>query len=233
MPSRRFWGHDSSPFLRPLKEKSRVVHFGADLARFARTPRSEAAAAPWRARFPDKTLALFVGRLRHYKGIDVLIEAMRSVDDVHALIVGVGPMAAAWQAQAAAAGVLDRVSFLGELSDDEVLGVYHAADFFVLPSTNRAETLGIVQLEAMACGLPLVCTELGTGTSYVNQHGVTGFVIPPNDPATLAGALRRLAADPALRRQMGAASLRRATGEFSETAMIEQTLALYQEALTR
>lgn len=224
---------DSSPFLRPLKEKCRVVHFGADLARFARTSRSEAAAAPWRARFPGKTLALFVGRLRHYKGIDVLIEAMRSVDDVHALIVGVGPMAAEWQAQAAAAGVLDRVSFLGELSDDEVLGAYHAADFFVLPSTNRAETLGIVQLEAMACGLPLLCTELGTGTSYVNQHEVTGLVVPPNDPAALAGALRRLAADPALRRQMGAASLHRATGEFSETAMIEQTLALYQEALNR
>jgi glycosyltransferase involved in cell wall biosynthesis len=113
-----------------------------------------------------------------------------------------------------------------------VLTLYHAADIFVLPSTNRAETLGIVQIEAMASGLPIVCTELGTGTSYVNQHGITGLVTPPNDPGALAAAINRLLADPALRARMGAAGLKRAQDEFSLAEMIRQTLAFYEEALS-
>lgn len=220
-----------SPFLRRYAEKCRVIHFGVDLARFALTPDVAQQAAAWRARYAGKPLLLFVGRLRHYKGVDVLIDAMRQVEDAHALIVGIGPMAQAWQAQALAAGVADRVTFLGEVSDADVLALYHAASIFVLPSTNRAETLGIVQLEAMACGLPLICTELGTGTSYVNQHGVTGLVVPPNDPAVLAAAIQRLVADPALRAAMGAAGRRRVEQEFAREVMLDRMLAFYAEAL--
>jgi glycosyltransferase involved in cell wall biosynthesis len=220
-----------SPFLRRYAEKCRVIHFGVDLTRFAPTPAVAQQTAAWRARYAGQPLLLFVGRLRHYKGVDVLIEAMRQVEHVHALIVGVGPMAQAWHTQAQAMGVTDRLTFLGELNDADVLALYHAASLFVLPSTNRAETLGIVQLEAMACGLPLLCTELGTGTSYVNQHGVTGLVVPPNDPAALAAAIRRLVADPALRATMGAAGRRRVEQEFAREVMLDRTLAFYREAL--
>lgn len=222
-----------SPFLRRYAAKCRVIHFGVDLAHFAATAAVEERAASWRARYPGKTLLLFVGRLRHYKGVNVLIDAMRAVADVHALIVGVGPMEAAWRAQAQTMGVTDRVTFLGELADADVLALYHAADFFVLPSTNRAETLGIVQLEAMACGLPVICTELGTGTSYVNQHGVTGLVVPPHDPAALSAAIQQLAARPDLRRRLGAAGRRRVEQEFAHTVMLDRVLAFYREALER
>ena len=158
----------------------------------------EAEAAAWRARYGNRPLLLFVGRLRHYKGVNVLIEAMEQLPEATALIVGIGPMAEEWQQQAAAAGLNDRVHFLGEQPDPAVLALYHAADIFVLPSTNRAETFGIVQLEAMACGRPVICTELGTGTSYVNQNGVTGLVVPSNDAAG-PGGRRRASCWPTLR----------------------------------
>ncbi len=220
-----------SPFLRRYAGKCRVIHFGIDLDRYTVTPAVTAAAAAWRARFEHKPIVLFVGRLRHYKGVNVLIEAMTQVRGAHALVVGIGPMEQSWRAQAAAAGVLDRLTFLGETPDEELLALYHAASLFVLPSTNRAETLGIVQLEAMACRLPLICTELGTGTSYVNQQGVTGLVVPPNDPVALAGAIQQLVDAPALRATLGAAAYARVRQEFTREVMLDRTLAFYAEAL--
>lgn len=223
----------SSPFLRVHAQKCRIIPYGIDLQHLEVTPQVASAAAAWRARFGYLPLLLFVGRLRHYKGVDVLIEAMRQVNGAHAVIVGVGQMEEQWRELAARAGLLDRITFVGELADDEVLGLYHAASIFVLPSTNRAEMFGIVQLEAMACGLPLICTELGTGTSYVNQHGVTGLVVPPNDPAALAAAIRQLVADPGLRAAMGAAGRRRVEQEFTRAVMVDRVLAFYREALGR
>jgi glycosyltransferase involved in cell wall biosynthesis len=221
-----------SPFLRVHADKCRVIHFGVDLERFARAPTVEAQAARWRARWPGRQLVLFVGRLRHYKGVNVLIDAAaRLPDQAEFLIVGVGPLAEALHRQAQHSGVAERVHFLGELSDEEVTALYHAADVFVLPSTNRAETFGIVQLEAMACGLPVICTELGTGTSYVNQHGVTGLVVPPNDPEALAAALQQLLEHPEQRRAFGAAGRRRIEQAFTRQEMLRRTLALYEEVL--
>lgn len=220
-----------SPFLRRYAAKCRVIHFGLNLERFAATPEIEAEAAVWRARYGNRPLLLFVGRLRHYKGVNVLIEAMQQLPEATALIVGIGPLAEEWQQQTQAAGLNDCVHFLGEQPDAAVLALYHAADIFVLPSTNRAETFGIVQLEAMACGRPVICTELGTGTSYVNQDGVTGRVVPSGDALALAGAVRQLLADAALRARMGAAGRHRAQTEFSIDAMLNRTLDFYHEAL--
>ena len=81
--------------------------------------------------------------------------------------------------------------------------LYHAADLFVLPASHPSEAFGLVQVEAMAAGLPVVCTELGTGTTYVNLDGVTGLVVPPRNPDALAGAINALIADPARRARHG------------------------------
>ena len=182
----------TSPFLRPFAEKCRVIHHGQDLSRFVRTPERTAKAAAFKAPFAGKPLVLFVGRLRHYKGVDVLIRAMHHVENAHLLVAGAGPMENAWRQVAQDEGLTHKVQFLGEIGDDDLLTVYHAADVFVLPSTNRAETWGAVQIEAMACGLPLVCTELGTGTSYVNQRGGTGVGVPPAGPEATQARLRCL-----------------------------------------
>lgn len=223
----------TSRYLRPVANKCRVIHHGQDLARFEPTSTSSAAAAAWRARFPDRPLLLFVGRLRHYKGVDVLLRAMTAVEQAHLVVVGIGPMSDAWQALARELGLQAKVSFLGEAPDADVLALYQAADLFVLPSTNRAETWGAVQIEAMASGLPVICTELGTGTSYVNQDGVTGLVVPPNEPGALAAAIQTLIANPDLRRRLGQQGLRRAAEQFSTAAMLQNMLAFYQEALAQ
>ncbi len=220
----------TSPFLAPVAEKCRVLPFGIDLSEFDATPAQRQAAAELRARYAPKPLLLFVGRLRHYKGLNVLIDAMRAID-AHLLVIGSGLMEEEWRGQAHTLGLDDRVSFLGDLSDADKLVAFHAADLFVLPSNNRAEAFGIVLLEAMACGLPLISTELGTGTSFVNQHEQTGFVVPPNDPEAMAASINRLLSDDALRQTMGAAALQRAHSEFSQASMAARTLDLYQEIL--
>ena len=103
-----------------------------------------------------------------------------------------------------------------------------AADVFVMPACERSEAFGVVQVEALASGTPIVSTELGTGTSYVNQEGVTGRVVPAGDAAALGGALRALLADPAQRHAMAAAARQRAAAEFSLPVMVTRVEALYR-----
>ncbi len=222
---------ESSPFLRNVRTKCRVIHYGIETERFAETEQVRDDAQRLRTQYGDLPLLLFIGRLRHYKGVDVLIRAMHRIR-AKLLILGTGPMQETWQNLAQAESLVDKVFFLGDASERECLAARYAADLFVLPSTNRAEALGIVQLEAMACGMPVVCTELGTGTSYVNRDGVTGLVVPPNDPRALAAATDKLLMSPALRAKMGAEGRRRVREEFSFQSMINSTISFYQEALS-
>jgi rhamnosyl/mannosyltransferase len=172
-----------------------------------------------------------VGRLRYYKGLDTLIRALPSIPG-RLLVVGVGPMEATWKALAHATGVADRIAWLGEAADEDLPALYHLADLFVLPASHPSEAFGLVQVEAMAAGVPVVCTELGTGTSYVNQDGVTGRVVPPRDPAALAAAIRDLLADPDRLAAMSVAARGRAAAEFDAGVMIQRVLALYEETLS-
>lgn len=220
----------SSRFLRSVAGKCRVIPFGIELDSFERTPAVAAAASALAARY-DRPIILFVGRLRHYKGVDVLLRAMQKLD-AHLLIVGTGPMEKPWRELAQTEHLSKKVTFAGELSHQELVAAYHAATVFALPSTNRAETLGIVQLEAMACGLPVVCTELGTGTSFVNQHDRTGFVVPPDDPDALAAAIGRLLDNEALRHVFARQAMMRARSEFSSQTMLARIIDFYQEALS-
>jgi len=223
---------ESSPFLRRIRHKCRLVHFGIDLGQFAETRQIQASARRLRSRFGDRPLLLFVGRLRHYKGVDVLIRAMEGVKDAHLMIVGDGPMRRDLQKLADTQHLNDRITFLGECTEQDTLAARYAAQIYVLPSINRAEALGIVQLEAMACRLPVICTELGTGTSYVNRHEETGLVVPPSDSRALSSAINRLLADSDLCRKMGAAGHKRVQDEFALPMMIRNTVSFYKEALS-
>ena len=146
------------------------------------------------------------------------------------MVVGIGPMAAEWKALAAQQGVADQIAWLGETPDADLPALYHLADLFVLPASHASEAFGLVQVEAMAAGVPCICTELGTGTSYVNQDGVTGLVVPPRDPAALAAAINDLLADPTRRAEMGTAARARVAAEFDLDVMVERVIALYEAA---
>jgi len=219
---------ESSSVLRAFRDKCYVIPFGIDRRPFLEV--DQAAARALRERLGGGPLLLFVGVLRYYKGLNYLLDAMRKLD-ARLVIVGDGPEGAALRRQAVELGVAGRVHFAGRVSDDELPLYYHAADLFVLPASERSEAFGLVQLEAMSSGLPVVCTELGTGTSYVNQHGVSGWVVPPRDAAALAGAIDMLLRDDALRQRLGA-DARARSEQFSAEGMVREILGVYEELVS-
>ena len=219
----------SSRMLRDFAEKTRVAPLGVDLERFRLKNGDAGAIRAIRKRHGNR-LILFIGRFRYYKGLHVLIDAMEKVNG-RLLLIGAGPLDASLRNRARRLDRRDRVVFLGERSDREVVRFLHASDVFVLPSVQRSEAFGIVQLEAMACGKPLVCTAIGTGTTFVNQHGRTGRVVPPDDPRELADAIQHLLDHPEERATLGAAGLQRVRTEFSADRMTEQVLSVYREVL--
>lgn len=223
----------SSPFLAPLADSVQVIPLGIDLDPFLHA--DQAAARTLRARFTgdrsDHHLLLFVGRLRYYKGVDVLLRALVQVPGAVLLVVGAGPMKQAWEALARDLGLGPRVHFLGDVPAEALPAHYAAADLFILPATSRAEAMGLVLVEAMATGVPVISTELGTGTSYVNQHGVTGLVVPPGDVTALTAAIDTLLADPRRRERMGRRAQARVRQEFDAAMMAERVLEVYTRAL--
>ncbi len=218
---------DSSPILSRNRERCRIIPFGIDAEAFR--PRDAEIAAKIRKRYGPR-IVLAVGRMVYYKGFEYLIRAMASVRG-HLLLVGEGPLQAKLERQAFEAGARDRITFLGRVSQEEVVGYYHAADVFVMPSIARSEAFGIAQLEAMACGKPVVNTRLMSGVPFVSSDGVTGITVAPADSTELAAAINRLLDDSGLRNKYGAAAARRAREEFSIETMVNRTLQVYREVM--
>ncbi|MCL5961424.1 MAG: glycosyltransferase [Chloroflexi bacterium] len=218
----------SSPFLTEVANKCTVVPFGIDLNRFQGADPAQAAAIRQRYGSP---LLLFVGMLRYYKGLQHLLDAMPNIP-AKLLLVGRGPMEHDLRALVRGRALQDKVVFLGEVSDEDLPSLYHACDVFVLPASHRSEAFGIVQLEAMACGKPVVCTELGTGTSWVNLHGQTGLVVPPANPRALSESINRLIEDGEWRTQLGRAARERVEREFTKERMVERMVEVYRGVLS-
>ena len=216
---------ESSPYLRPLKHKCRVVPLSIEIERFLDADPSQVQQI--RAMY-GSPLILFVGKLRYYKGLHYLLRAMPEIPG-KLLIIGEGPMESDLRQLTISLNLSGKVFFLGEVSDEELPAYYHACDVFVLPASERSEAFGTVQIEAMASGLPVVCTELGTGTSFVNVHGKTGLVVPARDSAVLATAILSLLGDEQLRQEMGRNARERALQEFSLQTMVDRITKLYEE----
>jgi glycosyltransferase involved in cell wall biosynthesis len=220
----------SSEVLREFRDKCRVIPFGIDLDRFWRNGDLQRKSERVRRSY-QPPVVLFIGRFRYYKGLYILLEAMKRVPG-SLLLIGIGPMEKELKQRVAMDPDLRRkVFFLGECSDEEVVAYLKACDVFVLPSIFRSEAFGIVLLEAMACGKPVISTELGTGTSFVNQHGKTGLVVPPNDPKSLAEAMNYLFADPELRERLGKGARERVETYFCLDRMVKDVIRTYEDVL--
>lgn len=176
---------------------------------------------------------LAVGRLSRYKGFDVLIDALAMRPHDSLLLVGDGECAQPLRAQAAARGVAERIHFTGAIDDAGLASAYASADVFVLPSRDRGEAFGLVLLEAMRAGLPVVASAIaGSGVASVVGGGEAGLLVPPDDAAALAHALTQMQ-QPATRQQLGACGRARWQAHFTLEQSARATRALYELALAQ
>jgi len=216
---------ESSPELVEFREKCRVVPLGIDVDSFH---------GDWpekvreiRAQYGQR-LILLVARLVPYKGIEYLLEAMRKVDAT-LLIIGKGRMREELNAKIGELGIGGRAHLVGPV--DDTRPYYKACEMLLLPSVTRAESFGIVQVEGMAAGLPVINTDIDSGVPEVSVHGQTGITVRPRDPEALAQAITLLLENHEMRSRFGEAGAVRARKEFSAEKMAESTLQVYDEVL--
>lgn len=223
---------EHSPWLRSYQDKVRIVPLGFEPRRFAQdAQRIAKAAEAVRSRYQGRPIVFALGRMAGYKGFDHLLQVSRRMrHDARIVVCGGGELLEAHREGVHAAGLADRVAFVGELPLADVDAHFAAASVFCLPSQSRAEAFGMVLLEAMAAGLPIVASDIvGSGVGWVNVDGETGYNVPVSDDGAMAAALDRVLADPALARRLGAAGRERLERHFSTTAMLDGTLAVYRE----
>lgn len=216
-----------SPFVRRFHKKCHVVPYGITLEQFDLTEPLRRKRDRLRG---QKSIILFTGRLVYYKGLEYLLKAMLAID-AELWIIGAGTLERWLQEMSQHLGLQEKVQFLGEISEEDLPAYYHAADVFVLPSVENSEMFGMVLLEAMACKKPVVCTDLPTGVSWVNQHGVTGLRVPPRSPQGLADAINMLLRNDSLRAEMGEAGRRRVESDFTSAKMAERVFEIYKDVI--
>ena len=210
---------ESSNYLKKFKEKCVVIPFGIDLEKFKLTEEIKKESEEIRKKYKPP-IVLSVGRYVYYKGFEYLIEAAKDVE-ARFLIIGEGPLKEKYKKMIKKLKLEDKVFLIPPVKN--LVPYYYSCDVFVLPSIAKSEAFGIVLLEAMACGRPVISTELGTGTSFVNQDGITGFVIVPKDSKVLSEKINEILKDEDLKEKFSQNSFQRAI-EFSKEKFIEKLL---------
>jgi rhamnosyl/mannosyltransferase len=174
-----------------------------------------------RQRFGNAAVVGFVGRFVRYKGLSVLVDALARLDNVHALMVGDGPLRPHTEEHARAAGVADRMHFLGNVDELGKIRRLAMMDVLALPSVDTTEAFGVAQIEAQLMGVPVVASRLPTGVTDVTIENETGLLVPPGDPAALAAAISRLIVDRDLAARLARAGRAHALKHFT-FAVFEQ-----------
>ena len=213
---------ESSPYLLPYREKCVVIPYGIRPADYENRPHL----TPLTAQLSDPAAKkiLFTGRLVYYKGADVLLDAFAKTQaNAELFLAGAGVLEAELKQKAAALGIAERVHFLGRRMTPELRDMFADCDLFVLPSVANSEAFGIVQLEAMINGKPVINTALPTGVPLVSLHEKTGLTVPPSDAAALAAAMDKLLCSDALRAQYGKAARERVLTEFTLDKVMQKT----------
>ncbi len=213
---------ESSTVLRRYRDKALSIPIGLDQSLYP-VPNADAV-ANLKRRYGERFF-LFVGVLRYYKGLHFLLQAMKAAP-WPLLIVGAGPMERELMRMAARHG-LDNVYFIGQVDEQEKIDLMEACYAVIFPSHLRSEAFGIGLLEGAMLGKPLICSEIGTGTSFINQHGHTGLVVPPADAGALRYAMQALWDDVELAQRFGKAARNRYLDTFTAQNMGQEYIDLY------
>jgi rhamnosyl/mannosyltransferase len=218
----------SSTVLDRYRDKTRVITFGLDKTSYPEP--DQARLDHWRAKVGPKFF-LFVGVLRYYKGLHILLDAVAGTD-YPVVIVGAGPIEQELKARAEQLG-LKNVMFVGKLDDLDKVALLKLCYAVSFPSHLRSEAFGISLLEGAMFGKPMISSEIGTGTTYINIHEQTGLVVPPSDPDALRAAMRTLWDNPQLAHEMGQRAEARYWQLFTAEQMADGYAGLYQELMAR
>lgn len=218
---------DASKSLSLFRKKIKVIPIGVRLPKFFDADSN----IPFEIEeaLAGKRLILSVGRLVAYKGFDVLIQAVDNLPaDSIVLIVGDGPLKAKLQSDIVSAGVMGRVILVGRLSDQALNQLFKRASLFCLTSISRAEAFGVVLLEAMSYGIPIIASDMpGSGMSWVNEHGVSGYNVLPGCPNAIAQACNKILSSTELHRALSLGAKNRFLLEFSEEIFIARVIDEY------
>ena len=214
-----------SPALRDVQDKTACVPIGITPVFFDSREAEE-----FRATMPDKKLVFALGRLVPYKGFSTLVEAAKYLpDDYEILIGGEGPLHESLQHQIDTLGLQQKVHLLGYVETWELPTLFGACDIYVMSSHMKTEAFGIVQIEAMSCGKPVVATCIPqSGVSWVNQDGVSGLNVPPGDPKAIAEAITAICSDSLVYMQYSAGAMERFETFFTSRVMIDRIIKIYE-----
>lgn len=234
-------GHiEGSNYLKPYQKKCIVIPFGVDRELEQRADRywEKNKEKKYEQIQHQKGLCfLFVGRLVYYKGCDILLDAFAKLLVTtripHQLVIaGNGPMKEELKQKAKQCKIADHVYFTGRLSEEERCVWFERCDVFLLPSTAKSEAFGLVQIEAMAFGKPVINTWLKSGVPYVSLDHITGLTVKPGDSYSLAQAMQWMAEHPLERYKMGIEARKRVKQEYQMQVMLERIETVYQKLLS-
>jgi glycosyltransferase involved in cell wall biosynthesis len=219
---------ESSKVLSQIKGEVSVIPLGIDKATYPDA--TEEKLKYWKERFGGKFF-LFIGVIRYYKGLHILVEAMRN-SDFPVLIVGAGPIEKELKMHAEKLGIRN-LHFLGFLADEDKYALLELCFAVLFPSHLRSEAFGISLLEGAMYGKPLISSEISTGTTYINIDKETGVVVPPSDPIALREAMDFLWNNPDVAREMGKKAELRYWALFTADRMAKSYVSLYQKLLSQ
>jgi rhamnosyl/mannosyltransferase len=222
---------EGSAFLRPYRDRVRVLPMGLDLGPYLDpSPGDRRTTEELKAQYAGP-IWLACGRLIYYKGLHNAMRALREVPGT-LLVVGDGPERPALEEEAVRVGVRGRVVFVGDLPCRQIVPYYHTATALWFPSNYKSEAFGLVQVEAMASGCPVLNTAIaGSGVPWVSRHEESGLTVPVDDPASLARATRRLLGEPGLRERLAKGARERVRRDFDHRVMAERSVDVYREIL--
>ncbi len=215
--------------LKDLQEKCTLIPFGMDPQSLAKTPAVNVMIKELQNQYGP--YVFFLGRLVSYKGLEFLIQAMRDVDQ-NLVIAGEGSERASLEALVAQHKMNHKIHFLGRVENPDLFSaLYHASHMVVLPSITPAENFGMIQIEAMCAGKPVITTDLKSGVPVVGEPGRTNLIVPPCNVELLSDAINYLFKNPIEAKRMGAMGRQRFDNMYSLDKMIQGHIDLYSELI--